>query len=88
MGGRACGRLRYRRATPSQQTSPSSTIDRFTIECHKSPASEAPNPGRHHPGMPGDIISERLGDFVGIRKKMSIRPPTIETTPEIATAAA
>jgi hypothetical protein len=24
-------------------------------------------PGRHHVGIPGDIISERPGDFVGIR---------------------
>jgi hypothetical protein len=30
-------------------------------------ASEAPNPGRHHVGTPGDIISECPGDFVGIR---------------------
>jgi hypothetical protein len=30
-------------------------------------ASEAPNPGRHHLGAPGDIISECPGDFVGIR---------------------
>jgi hypothetical protein len=31
-------------------------------------ASEAPNPGRHHLGAPGDIISECPGDFVGIRR--------------------
>jgi hypothetical protein len=24
-------------------------------------------PGRHHPGTPGDIISECLGDIIGIR---------------------
>jgi hypothetical protein len=30
-------------------------------------ASEAPDPGRHHVGTPGDIISECPGDFVGIR---------------------
>jgi hypothetical protein len=35
--------------------------------CKKSSASEAPNPGRHHVGTPGDIISECPGDFVGIR---------------------
>jgi hypothetical protein len=29
--------------------------------------SEAPDPGRHHVGTPGDIISECPGDFVGIR---------------------
>jgi hypothetical protein len=29
-------------------------------------ASEAPNPGRHHVGTPGDIISECPGDFVGM----------------------
>jgi hypothetical protein len=38
-----------------------------TIECKKSSASEAPNPGRHHVGTPGDIISECPGDFIGIR---------------------
>jgi len=30
-------------------------------------AREAPDPGRHHVGTPGDIISECPGDFVGIR---------------------
>jgi hypothetical protein len=30
-------------------------------------ASLAPDPGRRHVGTPGDIISECLGDFVGIR---------------------
>jgi hypothetical protein len=32
-------------------------------------ASEAPDPGRHHVGTPGDIISECPGDFVGIRTR-------------------
>ena len=36
-------------------------------ECKKLSASEAPDPGRHHVGTPGDIISECPGDFVGIR---------------------
>jgi hypothetical protein len=36
-------------------------------ECQKLSASEAPKPGRHHVGTPGDIISECPGDFVGIR---------------------
>jgi hypothetical protein len=36
-------------------------------ECKKLSASEAPDPGRHHVGTPGDIISEYPGDFVGIR---------------------
>ena len=31
------------------------------------PPSEAPDPGRHHVGIPGDIISECPGDFIGIR---------------------
>jgi hypothetical protein len=33
-------------------------------------------PGRHHLGTPGDIISECLGDFVGIRrfKKSALKP--------------
>jgi hypothetical protein len=37
------------------------------VECKKLSASEAPNPGRHLVGTPGDIISECPGDFVGIR---------------------
>jgi hypothetical protein len=36
-------------------------------------ASLAPDPGRHHVGTPGDIISECLGDFVGIRIKTEIK---------------
>jgi hypothetical protein len=50
--------------------------------CKKSSASKAPDPGRHHVGTPGDIISECPGDFVGIRSDFSItgcgdakRPP-------------
>jgi Tripartite tricarboxylate transporter family receptor len=36
--------------------------------CKKSSASEAPNPGRHHVGIPGGvIISQCPGDLVGIR---------------------
>src|SRR5439155_6877190 len=42
-------------------------IDRRATECEKLSASEAPDPGRHHVGTPGDIISECPGDFVGIR---------------------
>jgi hypothetical protein len=34
--------------------------------CHRLPASEAPRPGRHHVGIPGAIISECLGGFIGI----------------------
>ncbi len=44
-------------------------IDRPTIGCNKLPASEAPDPGRHHLGTPGDIISECPGDIIGIRSK-------------------
>jgi hypothetical protein len=36
-------------------------------------ASEAPNPGRHHLGAPGDIISECPGDFVGIRNQHNLK---------------
>src|SRR5207237_10938763 len=43
-------------------------IDRRPTECKKLSASEAPDPGRHHVGTPGDIISECPGDFVGIRR--------------------
>src|SRR5207237_7538217 len=42
-------------------------IDRCATKCKKLSASEAPDPGRHHVGTPGDIISECPGDFVGIR---------------------
>jgi hypothetical protein len=42
-------------------------VDRPATECHKLSASEAPDPGRHHVGIPGDIISECPGDFIGIR---------------------
>jgi hypothetical protein len=44
-------------------------IDRPTIGCNKLSASEAPDPGRHHLGTPGDIISECPGDIIGIRTK-------------------
>jgi Transposase, Mutator family len=42
-------------------------IDRTTTECQKLFASEAPDPGRHHVGILGDIIPESPGGFVGIR---------------------
>ena len=29
-------------------------------------------PGRHHLVIPGDIISDRPGDFVGIRRRVEI----------------
>src|SRR6266571_5256691 len=35
--------------------------------CQKLFASEAPDPGRHHVGIPDDIISECPGSFVGRR---------------------
>jgi hypothetical protein len=35
-------------------------------------ASEAPRPRRHHVAIPGDIIPECLGDFVGIRRQAQI----------------
>jgi hypothetical protein len=38
-------------------------------------ASEAPDPGRHHLGTPGDIISECPGDFVGIRSQQDKYDP-------------
>jgi hypothetical protein len=42
-------------------------------------ASEAPDPGRHHVGTPGDIISECPGDFVGIRSQLR-RTTELHTT--------
>jgi hypothetical protein len=51
--------------------------------CHKSSASKAPDPGRHHVGTPGDIIPECPGDVVGIRSQTETVPksdsPTRET---------
>jgi hypothetical protein len=44
-----------------------------TIGCNKLSASEAPDPGRHHVGTPGDIISECPGDFIGIRIPAAVR---------------
>jgi hypothetical protein len=38
----------------------------------KTHASEAPDPGRHHVGIPGDIIPESPGDFVGIRNAITL----------------
>ena len=37
--------------------------------CQKLPASEALRPGRHHVGIPGDIISGRPDDFAGIHTR-------------------
>jgi hypothetical protein len=34
-----------------------------------APAASSRNTGRLHLVTPGDIISERLGDFIGIRRK-------------------
>jgi hypothetical protein len=34
---------------------------------HRNPGGIARNNGRHHLGMVGDIISECLGDIIGIR---------------------
>jgi hypothetical protein len=42
-------------------------VDRPATECNKLSASEASDPGRHHVGIPGAIISECPGDFIGIR---------------------
>jgi hypothetical protein len=43
-----------------------------TIGCNKLSASEEPDPGRHHVGTPGDIISECPGDFIGIRSQFEL----------------
>jgi hypothetical protein len=43
-------------------------------QCKKLSASEAPDPGRHHIGTPGDIISECPGDFVRIRTSEVFHP--------------
>jgi hypothetical protein len=54
----------------------SSNVDHPASGCPKLSAGEAPDPGRHHVGTPGDIVSECPGDFVGIRKPAS-RPPSV-----------
>src|SRR5438105_7120174 len=51
-------------------------IDRCATECKKLSASEAPDPGRHQVGTPGDIISECPGDFIGIRTPAATGPAT------------
>jgi hypothetical protein len=38
-----------------------------TQPANKSIASKAPITGRHHPGIPSDMISESVGDIIGIR---------------------
>ena len=52
----------------AQARGSSPRIDHPTTGCHKLSASEAPDPGRHQVGTPGDIISECPGDFIGIRR--------------------
>src|SRR5437016_10338245 len=52
-------------------------IDRCATECKKLSASKAPDPGRHHVGTPGDIISECPGDFVGIRRQHVVNEASI-----------
>jgi hypothetical protein len=74
------GRARSRLAAHSSRHIP--RIDRPAIRCNKSRASEAPHPGRHHVGIPGDIISECPGDFVGIRT--SIFSPSTRPSPGIS----
>src|SRR5262249_3883077 len=48
-------------------------IDQPATECQKLSASEAPDPGRHHVGILGDIIPESPGGFVGIRSRRASR---------------
>jgi hypothetical protein len=47
------------------------------------PASEAPDPGRHHVGIPSDIISECLGDFIEIRSP-TVHSITLSTRTSLA----
>jgi len=41
-----------------------------TQPANKSIASKAPITGRHHPGIPSDMISESVGDIIGIRNPL------------------
>jgi ppGpp synthetase/RelA/SpoT-type nucleotidyltranferase len=43
-----------------------------TQPANKSIASKAPITGRHHPGIPSDMISESVGDIIGIRMSYRI----------------
>jgi hypothetical protein len=45
----------------------SGTLDRHLLSAKKYTCQRGAEPGRHHLVIPGDIISERPGDFVGIR---------------------
>jgi hypothetical protein len=47
-------------------------IDPPKAEWHKSFASEAPDPRRHHVGTLGDIISECPGDFIGMSSEVAV----------------
>jgi hypothetical protein len=64
-------------------------IDRPKTEWHKLPASKATEPGRHHLGKPGDIMSERWArssrnawatssESAGIRTRVPL-PPLAKT---------
>jgi hypothetical protein len=45
------------------------------LKLNSATAPSRRNPGRHHVGIPGDIISECPGDFVGIRTLCDLRFP-------------
>jgi hypothetical protein len=53
-------------ATPARQQN-AEGLTEPPPNAKKLSASEVSNPGRHHVGTPGEIISECPGEFVGIR---------------------
>jgi len=44
-------------------------LTRIAAAATKSVVSKAPITGRHHPGIPSDMISETVGDIIGIRNR-------------------
>ncbi len=45
------------------------------LKCEKLSSQRGAGRGRHHVGAPGDIISERPGDFIGIRSIADLTAP-------------
>jgi hypothetical protein len=64
---------RRERARKSAPACSSPRIDHPTTGCHKLSASEAPDPGRYHPGMMGNIISEPWAELSRNRWAASFR---------------
>jgi len=71
------------RACDASDQSNSKGIDPNSRSCHKIVVSKAPITGRHHPGIPSDMISETVGDIIGIRKGTAVAPRLGQPHPHI-----